>query len=248
MATQLKVVNDILRRLRETEVSTVASTDYSVLIAMFVNDAKEDLEDMWFWTVNETEIDTTILSDGTRDYDLTGTTDRSFMVRRDRDNFPMAFDITANEEGPLSDIPMKQIRVYRNTFPGTVPDQNDPRTFGIKPDADGRGYTLELLQGSTTTRTWRTYWYVPQAELALDGTDDATEIKLPERAVFLQALYYALNERGEEMGEPGGVAELRAKKSASAAMELDTQVNKKSDDSDMTNLEQMRNNISGESF
>jgi len=247
MATQLNVVNDILRRLRETEVSSVASTDYSVLIAMFVNDAKEDLEDMWFWTVNETEIDTTILSDGTRDYDLTDTTDRSFMVRRNRDNFPMAFDITTDEQGPLYDRPMKEIRIYRNTFPGTPPDVDIPQMFGIKPDADGRGYTLELQDGSTTTRSWRTYWYVPQAELALDGTDDTTEIKLPQRAVFLQALFYALNERGEEMGEPGGVAEMRAKRAASAAMELDMQVNKKSDDNDMTNLEAMRNSIHGES-
>jgi len=80
MATQLTIVNSVLRRLRETEVSTVAASDYSKLIGTFVNDAKETLEDMWFWTVNETVIDTTILNDSsTRTYDLTDTTDRSLM-------------------------------------------------------------------------------------------------------------------------------------------------------------------------
>lgn len=242
MATQLNIVNDVLRRLREDVVSTVSSTDYSVLIAMFLNDAKEDLEDMWFWTVNEVEIDTTILADGTRTYDLTSTTDRSFMVRDIQDELPMAYDITTNENAQLFDIPLKELRRWRNKSATTIGDLAKPHIFSIKPDSDGRGYTLELREGANNARTWRTYWYAPQAELALDGTADATEILLPERPLYLRTLYYALNERGEEMGEPGGVADARAEKAAAAAMELDTQVHKKSDEKDMTNLEYLRNN------
>ena len=97
MATQIQVVNDVLRRLRETTASSVASNDYAKLVAVFVNDAKETLEDMWFWTVYETEIDTTITADGTREYDLTSTNDRSFLVRGHRDEIPMAYDITTND-------------------------------------------------------------------------------------------------------------------------------------------------------
>ena len=63
MATQLTIVNKVLQKLREDTVSSVANSSYAKLIAMFVNDAKEDLEDMWFWTVNETAIDTSILGD-----------------------------------------------------------------------------------------------------------------------------------------------------------------------------------------
>ena len=58
MATQLDIVNDVLQRLREDTVAAVSTSDYSKLIGMFVNDAKEDLEDIWFWTVNETKIST----------------------------------------------------------------------------------------------------------------------------------------------------------------------------------------------
>ena len=241
MATQLNIVNDVLRRLRETEVSSVATSEYSKLIGMFLNDAKEDLEDQWFWTVNETVIDTTITSDGTRTFDLTDTTDRSFLIRHVRDKLPMAYDITTNENLQLHDISWKELRDNRDVFRGTLPSLASPHIFSITPDSDGRGYTLTLLQGASSTRTWRTYWYIPQAELALDGTADSTNIVLPERPIFLRTLYYALNERGEEMGEPGGVMETRANTAADAAMEIDMQVNKKSDGKDLTNLEFLRN-------
>ena len=244
MATQLNIVNDVLRRLREDTVSTLVGNDYSQLIAMFLNDAKEDLEDMWFWTVNEKEIDTTITSDGARTYDLTATTDRSFLIRSVPDNVPMAFDITTDENGQLYDIPLKELRRWRNTFAGTPDDLASPAFFAIVPDSDGRGYTLELKQGSSTARSWRTYWYAPQAELAVvTAADESTEILLPERPVFLRTLFYALNERGEEMGEPGGIAERKAESASTAAMELDTQVHKRSDEKDMTNLEYLRNGL-----
>ena len=246
MATQLAIVNKVLLRLREDTVSNISS-DYSKLIATFVNDAKEDMEDEWFWTVNETEIDTTILDDGTRTYDLTSTTDRSFLVRDINDLVPMAYDITTDENGQLADVPLKIVRRYRNTYKGTPPDVAAPLIFAIRPDSDGRGYSLELQQGSTTERIWRTYWYAPQAELAVDGTEASTEIVLPERPIYLRALFYASNERGEEMGEPGSILDVKSNAAVSAAMELDIQVNKKSDEKDMTNLERLRTHALGAS-
>ncbi|KKK64746.1 hypothetical protein LCGC14_2981090 [marine sediment metagenome] len=248
MATQLNIVNDVLRRLREDEVNSVATSDYATLIAMFLNDAKEDLEDEWFWAVNEISIDTSITSDGTRTYDLTSTTDRSFLIRQINDQTPHAYDVTTNQNGQLMDIPLKRLQQVRDTYKGTVPNVEAPREFAITPDSDGRGDTLTLAQGATSTRTWRTYWYAPQAELALDGTADSTVIVLPERPLYLRTLYYALNERGEEMGEPGNVADQRATKAAAAAKEIDMQVQKKTNEKDMTNLEMLRNTLGGDDF
>ncbi len=177
---------------------------------------------MWFWTGNETEIDTSVDAIG-----------------------PLVYDITADEEAQLFDIPLKELRKWRNTFKGTPDNVESPNEFSVKPDADGRGYSLELKQGSTTARTWRSYWYAPQATLAVDGTDDATEILLPERMIYLTALVYALNERGEEIGEPAQLVAEQASRAVAAAMELDMQVNKKSDEKDMTNLEALRTNMIG---
>jgi hypothetical protein len=243
MATQLAIVNKILIRLREAQVSAITTGSYSELIATFVNEAKEELEDMWFWTVNETSIDTSILADGTLTYDLTETTDRSFLQRTVADRLPMAFDITDGEERQLFDYPLIERNRIRDTWNGTPDDQATPQAFAIQPDADGRGYTLALVYGSNTARTWRTYWYAPQAELAVDGTADSTNILLPERPIRLRALWLAANERGEEMGMPGSILETQATNAAAAALELDMQVNKKSDISDMTNLEMLRRNI-----
>jgi hypothetical protein len=242
MATQLNTVNQILRRLRETAVSTVASSDYSALIATFVNDAKNEIEDMWFWTVNETEIDTTITGDSsTRTYDLTATNDRSFLIRANDDNVPMMYDITANENAQLQDLPLKSIRQFRNTSRTIDDNLNQPINFALKPDADGRGWSIELQQASSSARTWRSYWYAPQPDLAVTGGDDATEILLPARPVYLMALYFAQYERGE--AKPGGFEEQRAHTAAAAAMEIDMQTHKKSDQKDMTNLESLRNSV-----
>lgn len=242
MATQLQIVNSVLRRLRESEVSSVSTSDYSKLIGEFVNDAKEEMEDMWFWTVNETEIDITVLNDSsTRSYEASGTTDRSFLIRQYDDNVPMAWDVTSNENARLQDIPYKALLQFRAESRSIDDTIDQPTDFALTPDADGRGWTIVLKQacGGSTSRTWRTYWYAPQARLAVDGTDDNTEILLPERPIMLLALYFAQYERGE--AQPGGHEERRAHTAAAAAMEIDMQTHKKSDQKDMTNLEWLRN-------
>jgi len=242
MATQLATVNAVLTRLRESTVSSVSSSDYAKLIGAFVNDAKAEMEDMWFWSVNETEIDTSILGDSsTRDYDLTETSDRSFLIRSQYDKVPMAYDVTSSENAQLCDIPLKDLRAYRGTARTIDDTLAQPTTFALKPDADGRGWTIELQQASSSARTWRTYWYAPQADLATDGTDDTTEILLPQRPIVLLALYYAQYERGE--AKPGGFEEQRAHTAIAAAMELDMQTNQKSDANDLTNLEFLRTEV-----
>lgn len=47
--TYLDLVNSVLRRLRESEVSTVSANLYSKLIGEYVNDAKRQVEDAYNW-------------------------------------------------------------------------------------------------------------------------------------------------------------------------------------------------------
>jgi hypothetical protein len=244
MATQLTVVNNILRRLREDEVTSIADNSYSKLIAQFVNDAKADMEDINHeWSVYVTEVDDTLPADGsTRSHDITETNDRSWLMRDFRDDrLPAAYDITSNEVSQMYDIPYKELNRLRNLTndPSTQYDDS-PRVFAVKSDADGRGWSLEFLWAvdpTASARSIRSYWYVPQDDLALDGTDDNTEILLPARPIELTAIYYAYNERGEEMGEPGGIAATRATNAVGAALETDMQVQKKSDEIDITRNE-----------
>lgn len=241
--TLLNLVNKVLRRLREDEVSTTSENAYSKLIVEFINEAKEAMEDVWYWSVYDTTVSTSILGDSsTVEYDLTETNDRSFMVRRLRDKLPMAFDVTSGDiGGQLRDISYKQLR-YEQV--GNDATSTHPERFAIKPDADGRGYSIELVIPSSLARTWETHWYIPQDAFEVDGTDDNTNILLPSVPLFAGALMHAMNERGEEMGEPGNVQEQKFHRAVAAAQEIDMQVNKVSEDNDMTNLEYLRNNIS----
>jgi len=239
MITQLTMVNNILRRLREDEVTSVADHAYSKLIAQFINDSKADLEDINYeWSVYVTEIDLTILADSTTtSYAVTGANERSWLMRDFCDDrFPAAYDITTNEVGQLCDVPFKILKREQNLDNDTSRTSTFPRNFALKANATGTGYDIEILDPVDSTdsaRSWRTYWYVPQDDFALDGTDDSTVILLPTRPIEMRAIFYALNERGEEMGEPNGVAQSRATAATAAALENDMQVQKKSEEIDI---------------
>ena len=72
MSTQyLTLVNSVLRRLREDEVSAVANTTYSKMVGDFVNDAKRQVENSHDWSALRTTVVVTT-SSGTSEYSLTG--------------------------------------------------------------------------------------------------------------------------------------------------------------------------------
>jgi hypothetical protein len=225
MATQLTLVNNVLRELREDTVVSVADTDYSKLIGTFVNRAMEWAQDTHLWSAYITEVDDTWPADGsTVTIDVTETNDASVLMRDvDNDWYPAVYDITSGDLAQMVDFPYQDVIKARalNTSGTTVVK---PGSFTVKTDSDGRGWTMEIpfaVTSGGTARSWRAYWYIPQAKLAIDGTADSTEITLPARPLELFALYLALNERGEEMGQPGGMAATAAQDALAAAIERD---------------------------
>ena len=74
--TYLQLVNSVLRRLRENEVTTVDQNSYSKLVGELVNDAKRIVEDAWDWsTLRDTLTVDTVAN--TFSYALSGTNYRS---------------------------------------------------------------------------------------------------------------------------------------------------------------------------
>lgn len=226
MSTQLQLVNNVLDELREDQVTSVADTSYSKLIGIFVNRAKEWMEDTNHnWSAYITEVDDTWPADGsTVTIDVTETNDRSALMRDvDNQDLPAVYDITTTELGQAIDFPHQDVLKERalNTSGLTV---TSPRAFSLTTDSDGRGFTMNIpfaVESGATARNWRAYWYIPQAKLALDGTADSTVVVLPARPLELFALYLALNERGEEMGQPGGLAASAAENALGSAIERD---------------------------
>ena len=69
----LQLVNSVLRRLRESEVTTVQGTgnanSYARLIGDYVNEAKSTVESAWQWLALKQTVPVTLVS-GTSEYQL----------------------------------------------------------------------------------------------------------------------------------------------------------------------------------
>ena len=70
--TYLDLVNNVLRRMREEEVTTVTATTYSKMVGDFINDAKRLVETAWSWSALRTTITVNTEAD-IFSYALTGT-------------------------------------------------------------------------------------------------------------------------------------------------------------------------------
>lgn len=67
--TYLEIVNNVLRRLREEEVTTVTQSTYSKMVGDFVNDAKKIVENAWEWSQLE-QVTTLSTTQGDYTYSL----------------------------------------------------------------------------------------------------------------------------------------------------------------------------------
>ena len=179
--TYLQLVNNVLIRLRETEVSSVGDTPYSSLIGVFVNDAKREIEDAHEWNCLTTTIVIPTVS-GTRNYTLTGSGQRFR---------------TQDVLNDTQDVPMRQVptnwmnrQYFLGTVQGAAPDKynysgisGDDTQVDVWPQPDGV-YSLrfELV--------------IPQADL----NADADSLKVPPHLVQMLAYAKAVGERGEDGG------------------------------------------------
>jgi hypothetical protein len=180
--TYLEIVNRVLRRLRENEVSTVNETPYSKLIGDLVNVVKREVEDSWNWSVLRTTLTATTATDvfnyvlngsGTRIrvLDVINDTDNIFIQQRGTRWFDQQFLIADQQKGsPL----------YYN-FNGVDANGNSQVDFFPIPDGV---YNIRIN------------CVVPQPELTLN-TD---VISVNAQLVIEGTIARAISERGEDGG------------------------------------------------
>jgi hypothetical protein len=180
--TFLQLINNVLIRLRETQVSTNTETAYSTLIGLFVNDAKRQIEDAFSWNVlGQTVTVTTVAA--TYVYSLTGV-GQKFQVQ----------DVI----NTTSNVGMQNISfVEMNRYQNLVPTTNGIPQYYAFDGVDGNGDTKVVLyprpDGVFSIPFSVT---VPQATLAADGTS----VLVPDSLVVQNAYARALVERGEDGG------------------------------------------------
>lgn len=93
--TYLEMVNEVLVRLREPEVTSVSDNSYSKLIGKFINDAKRQVEDAWAWNaLTETLTATTAANIFSYVLEGSGTRFRIIDVLNDTENYVMKYGET----------------------------------------------------------------------------------------------------------------------------------------------------------
>lgn len=179
--TYLQLVNNVLTRLRETEVSSVGDTPYSSLIGVFVNDAKREVEDAYDWNVlTQTIVVPTV--EGTRNYTLTGSGQR----------FREVDVLNDTQDVPMQAVPTNWMN--RQYFLGNT--QNSAPIYYNYNGISGDDTQVDVWPRPDKEYSLRFELVVPQEDLV----NSADALKVPKHLVQTLAYAKAVAERGEDGG------------------------------------------------
>lgn len=195
--TYLQLVNEVLIRLRENEVTTVTQTSYSKLIGRFVNDAKRDVENAYDWN-SLTDTLTATTSSSLFNYVLTG-----------------------------SGVRFRVLDVLNDTSnwflePATRRWMNEQFLFGNSSSASPQYYSFNGVDANGDTQV--DLYPIPNAAYDIrfniikpqpDLSSDNTRLLVPAEPVIFGAYAKALVERGEDAGQSSSEAFLLYDKSLS---------------------------------
>ena len=184
LPTYLELVNDVLVRMREPEVTTVAENTVSNLVGKYINDAKRQVSDAYDWDAFNTPITISTAVGQSAGYSITGAGVR--FKTMDVINISNFYQLT-----PLS-------HVNYDSFYYTTPTP----TRGLP-----MYYTM---QGVDTNGDMKVnFWPVPDQIYSIrfslivpeaDFTTDSSTTLLAKEPIVLGAFARALVERGEDGG------------------------------------------------
>jgi len=180
--TYLEIVNRVLRRLRENEVSSVQETPYSKLIGDLVNVVKREVEDAWDWSALRTTLSATT-SVSLFNYVLVGSTSRIRILEviNDTDNFFMQ---------------QRSTRWFDQQFLLNNQQLGSPLYYNFNGITSNGDSQLDFFPIPDGTYEIRINAVVPQAELSAN-TDI---IQVPAQLVIEGAIARAISERGDDGG------------------------------------------------
>jgi hypothetical protein len=232
MATKLDLINNIMRRIREPEVTSSEDSAYSKLVASIVAESYEEVLDEWNWRpvasnmvmelpANTMQIvpDVTNVKDGfVPDGRLLLVREKGWAFGRVYDK-PWVEDITLTDSGaPMNEVTLPE---YLDTIRRErLLPQEVPSIFAVQPLPD-ESVVLHFWQPANQITTIAMAFHRRPARLDATASTDNVNIEIPYRPVQELALMYTLNERGEEMGEPGNLAHGRYIQALSTAKEAD---------------------------
>lgn len=180
--TFLNIMNNVLRRLREDEVSSIAASTYAKMVGDYINDAKHLVEEAADWSaLRQTVVVTTTASDNT--YSLTdgGDNIKVMSVINDTQNCFMEYQ-TKNW--------------FNDALHIANPVEGAPKYFTYN-GLDSSGDT-QVLVGPTPDGVYTLRFDVIKRQAALSSNNDA--MLVPAMPVVHLTLALLARERGETGG------------------------------------------------
>ena len=178
----IQLVNSVLRRLRETEVSSVSDNAYSKLIGDFVNDAKRQVEDSYAWNALSDTL-TATTTNSIFNYVLVGSGQRFRMIDviNDTDDFNLKY---------------QTVQEMNRLFLMSSSESGSPRFYNFN-GTDANGDTqVDLYPIPDGVYNIRFNVIKPQPKLSADSD----VLLVPEEPVIFNAVARAMAERGEDGG------------------------------------------------
>jgi hypothetical protein len=203
--TYLNIVNNVLRRMREEEVSSVQDNTYAKMVGDFVNDAKRMVEDAWDWSALRTTL-TITTTDDIFNYVLTGSQNRikELNVINDTSNIIMEY---------------RPAKYFDEQYLVQNPVKGSPKFFtynGVDSDGDTQIDVYPKPDGAYTIRF----------NCVLRGADlsaDSDDLLVPSMPIIHLAIALLARERGETGGTSAPEYFAIADRYLSDAIALDAQ-------------------------
>jgi len=178
----IQLVNEVLARLRESEVSSVNDNVYSKMIGKFVNDAKRNVEDAYNWNALYDTLTATTTGD-IFNYVLVGSGQRFRVI-------DVLNDTSNTELREATTRWMNQQFLLNSTQKGS-PDYYNFNGVDVNGDTQ-----VDLFPIPNGVYNVRFNIVLPQPIM----TTDSTVLKVPYEPVVFLAYAKALAERGEDGG------------------------------------------------
>jgi hypothetical protein len=202
--TYLQLVNDVLIRLRENEVSSVSDNAYSKLIGKFVNDAKRQCEDAYNWNALSDTLSAVTGAD-IFNYVLVGSGQRFRVIDVINDTNDYMLEPQTTEQ-------MNKLFLIQTA------QKDQPRYYnfnGTNSDGDTQVDLYPIPNGVYNLR-----FNVIKPQLPLSANSD--QLLIPSEPVIFNALARAMGERGEDGGIASNEAFAMYKQSLSDAISLES--------------------------
>ena len=167
--TYLQLINDVLIRLREAQVSSSSQTTYSTLIGRFVNDAKRQIEDAYSWNVLGQTVSVTT-APGVFSYGLTGAGQK----------FQVTDAISISGSYGLRNIGAAEMNRPQSFLPSGTGSPTDYVFDGVDGNGDAKVVVYPRPDAVYSLAFSLT---IPQAPL----TDDNTSVLVPDALVVQNA-------------------------------------------------------------